>query len=106
MEVVLESYPVLNFAVYFSFFCLTVSLFAGLYRLMMGPSLPDRIVVMDLVASLVIGLIATYIMLTGQTVYLNVAVVIALLVFMGNIACAKYLYKRSESEAKRSPEPK
>ncbi len=98
MESVLESYPVLSFAVYFSFFCLTVSLFAGLYRLLMGPSLPDRIVVMDLVASLVIGLIATYIMLTGKTVYLNVAVVIALLVFMGTIAFAKYLYKQSKSQ--------
>ena len=94
----LEAYPVLSFAVYFSFFCLTVSLFAGLYRLLTGPSLPDRIVVMDLIASLVIGLIATYIMLTGQTVYLNVAVVIALLVFMGNIAFAKYLHRRMENQ--------
>ncbi len=89
-----EINPVLNFAVYFSFACLTIALFAGLYRLLTGPSLPDRIVVMDLVASLVIGLILTYIMMTGQTVYLNVAVVIALLVFMGNIAFAKYLGKK------------
>ncbi len=88
-----ETFPVLNFAVYFSFACLTIALFAGLYRLLTGPSLPDRIVVMDLIASLVIGLIATYIMLSGQTVYLNVAVVIALLVFMGTIAFAKYLDK-------------
>jgi multicomponent Na+:H+ antiporter subunit F len=51
---------------------------------------------MDLVASLVIGLIITYIMLTGKPVYLNVAVVIALLVFMGNIAFAKYLKRRIE----------
>jgi multicomponent Na+:H+ antiporter subunit F len=92
-----EVNPVLNFAVYFSFACLTIALFAGLYRLLTGPSLPDRIVVMDLVASLVIGLILTYIMMTGQTVYLNVAVVIALLVFMGNIAFAKYLGKKLKS---------
>jgi multicomponent Na+:H+ antiporter subunit F len=90
----LEAYPVLSFAVNFSFACLTIALFAGLYRLLTGPSLPDRIVVMDLVASLVIGLILTYIMLTGQTVYLNVAVAIALLVFMGTIAFAKYLNRR------------
>lgn len=92
----LEGYPILNFAVYFSFASLTVSLFAGLYRLLTGPSLPDRMVVMDLIASLVIGLILTYIMQTGQTVFLNVAVVIALLVFMGNIAFAKYLKRRIE----------
>ena len=92
----LATYPVLNFAIYFSFACLTISLFAGLYRLLTGPSLPDRIVVMDLVASLVIGLIITYIMLTEKPVYLNVAVIIALLVFMGNIAFAKYLKRRIE----------
>lgn len=89
-------YPVLTIAIYISFACLTISLFAGLYRLLAGPSLPDRMAVMDLIASLVIGLILTYIMQTGQTVYLNVAVVIALLVFMGNIAFAKYLKRRTE----------
>lgn len=92
----LEGYPILTVAVYISFTSLTISLFAGLYRLLTGPSLPDRMVVMDLIASLVIGLILTYIMQTGQTVYLNVAVVIALLVFMGNIAFAKYLKRRIE----------
>lgn len=88
--------PVLTYAVYFSFFALTISLFMGLYRLLAGPTLPDRIVVMDLVASLSIGLIIVYIIATGQTVFLNVAVAIALLVFMGNIAFAKYLIRRIE----------
>jgi len=86
--------PVLTVAVYVSFFSLTISLFLGLYRLLIGPTLPDRIVVMDLIASLVIGLTVTYIMATGQTVFLNVAVAVALLVFMGNIAFAKFLIRR------------
>jgi multicomponent Na+:H+ antiporter subunit F len=93
----LQNAPVLTFAIYFSFFALTLSLFAGLYRLLTGPTLPDRIVVMDLIASVSIGLILTYIMATGQTVYLNVAVAIALIVFMGNIAFAKYLTRRNQS---------
>ncbi len=91
-----DNFPVLTVAIQISFACLTISLFAGLYRLLTGPSLPDRMAVMDLIASLVIGLILVYIMQTGQTVYLNVAVVIALLVFMGNIAFAKYLKRRIE----------
>jgi multicomponent Na+:H+ antiporter subunit F len=86
--------PILTIAVYVSFFSLTIALFMGMYRLLVGPTLPDRIVVMDLVASLSIGLIATYIIYTGQTVYLNVAVAIALLVFMGNVAFAKFLIRR------------
>ncbi len=90
----LQITPVLTYAIYISFFSLTISLFLGLYRLLTGPTLPDRIVVMDLIASLSIGLIATYIIATGQTVFLNVAVAIALLVFMGNIAFAKLLIRR------------
>jgi len=86
--------PVLTIAAYISFFSLTISLFVGMYRLLIGPTVPDRIVVMDLVASVSIGLVITYIMVTGQTVYLNVAVAIALLVFMGNIAFAKFLIRR------------
>ncbi len=90
----LQITPVLTYAIYISFFSLTISLFLGLYRLLTGPTLPDRIVVMDLIASLSIVLIATYIIATGQTVFLNVAVAIALLVFMGNIAFAKLLIRR------------
>ncbi len=86
--------PVLTVAVYISFFSITISMFLGLYRLLLGPTLPDRIVVMDLIASLVIGLTVTYTMATGQTVFLNVAVAVALLVFMGNIAFAKFLIRR------------
>jgi len=85
---------VLTVAIYISFFSLTISLFMGMYRLLVGPTLPDRMIVLDLVASLSIGLIITYIMATGQTIYLNVAVAIALLVFMGNIAFAKFLIRR------------
>jgi multicomponent Na+:H+ antiporter subunit F len=92
MEIQLS--PVLTIAAYISFFSLTISLFVGMYRLLIGPTVPDRIVVMDLVASVSIGLVVTYIMVTGQTVYLNVAVAIALLVFMGNIAFAKFLIRR------------
>lgn len=92
MEIITS--PVLTIAIYISFFSLTIGLFMGLYRLLVGPTLPDRIVVMDLVASLAIGLIAVYIMATGKTVFLNVAVAIALLVFMGNIAFAKFLIRR------------
>lgn len=92
----LQDFPVLSFAVDFSFAALTIAMFAGLYRLIAGPTLPDRMAVLDLVASLVIGLIITYIMLTGKTVLLNVAVVIALLVFMSNTAFAKFLKRRME----------
>ena len=83
-----------SFALFFSTSCLTVSLFLGMYRLLTGPTLPDRIVVLDLVASLVMGLILVYTAKSGKPVYLNAVVVIALLSYMSNIAFAKYLRRR------------
>ena len=82
-----------SFAVFISTIFLTVSLFLGLYRLLTGPTLPDRIIVLDLFASVVMGFGLIYVVQTGKTVYLNVVVIIALLVFMSNIAFAKYLKK-------------
>jgi multicomponent Na+:H+ antiporter subunit F len=89
---------ILYVAIHFSFACLVIALFLGVYRLLAGPTLPDRIVVLDLLAFVVIGLILVFIVQFGQTVYLNVAVIIALLVFMSTVAFAKYLKKRMENE--------
>ncbi len=83
-----------TFALFFSSTCLTFSLFLGLYRLLIGPTLPDRIIVLDLVASLVMGLVLVFAAKSGKTVYLNAVVVIALLSFMSNIAFAKYLRRQ------------
>jgi len=94
----IENYPIINVAIYISFGFLAISLFLGLYQMLVGKSIPDRIVVMDLIASLVIGLTITQVLLTGKSVFLFVAMVIALLVFMGNVAFANYLNRRMEND--------
>ncbi|HOI31322.1 MAG TPA: monovalent cation/H+ antiporter complex subunit F, partial [Bacteroidales bacterium] len=58
-----------------------------------GPEITDRLIVIDLSASSLIGLIIMLIIVSGETVYLNVALITALVMFMGNIAFARYLRK-------------
>ncbi len=94
----IENYPVLSFAIFISFGLIAISLFIGLYQMLVGKSIPDKIVVMDLIASLVIGLTITQVLLTGKSVFLFVALVIAFLVFMGNIAFANYLIRRMKND--------
>ena len=60
-------------------------------RLAWGPTLPDRIVAMDLIAVLVGGLIVVSAAATGERVFLDAAIVIALLGFIGTIANAAYV---------------
>lgn len=72
---------------------LVAALFAALLRLLKGPTLPDRVMALDLVTSVVIGIIAVRAIATGQTPLLRVSVVIALLAFLGTAAWAQYIRK-------------
>lgn len=63
-------------------------------RLLRGPSLPDRVVALDLMSVLVVGWIAVHTVRTGQTVYLDVAIVLGLIAFLGTVAFARYITLR------------
>jgi multicomponent Na+:H+ antiporter subunit F len=73
---------------------LSVAMLLALYRLAKGPSLPDRIVALDLIASLSIGFTIVFAIFTGQVRYLDIAVIVALVIFIGTIAYATYLKKK------------
>lgn len=81
----------LSIAVTITFIALSISLLLALFRIVMGPSLPDRVVALDLVAFLVIGFIATYSIAVDQPVFLDAAIVLALIAFLGTIAFARYI---------------
>lgn len=63
-------------------------------RLVRGPSLPDRVVALDLIAIIVVGFIAIYSIITAQPVFLDAAIVLALIAFLGTIAFARYVERR------------
>lgn len=70
---------------------LSVAIVLTLSRLVRGPSLPDRVVALDLLGTLGIGVIAVYAIATNQPVFLDVAIILALISFLGTVAFAYYL---------------
>jgi multicomponent Na+:H+ antiporter subunit F len=60
-------------------------------RLIRGPSLSNRVVAFDLMTTIGIGVIAVYSVMTNQPVYLDIAIVLALISFLGTVAFAYYL---------------
>ena len=70
---------------------LCVALLIAVARLVKGPTLPDRVVAMDLVGVLVVGLIVVLAASTRVTATLDAAIVIALIGFVGTIAYATYV---------------
>jgi multicomponent Na+:H+ antiporter subunit F len=60
-------------------------------RLVRGPTLPDRVVAMDLLGILIVGLIVVATAATGEKAFLDVGMVIALVSFLGTVAYARYV---------------
>ncbi|MEE4311581.1 MAG: monovalent cation/H+ antiporter complex subunit F [candidate division KSB1 bacterium] len=88
------SYSLIEYAAFFSMFLIVLSLIITFIRLVLGPSLPDRVVALDLITMLTVGFIIAYIILTREVVYLIVVMVVALIAFLGTVAIARYLEKR------------
>jgi multicomponent Na+:H+ antiporter subunit F len=70
---------------------LGTALLVTVIRLVKGPTLPDRIVAMDLVGVLVVGLIVVLAAWTGVRATLDAAIVIALIGFLGTVAYATFV---------------
>ena len=69
-----------------------------LYRIAMGPTAPDRMVAIDILGTVVVGFVAILTALTGLEYLLDVALVWALVSFVGTLALAKYLVGRRLNE--------
>jgi multicomponent Na+:H+ antiporter subunit F len=67
------------------------ALLLAVVRIVKGPTLPDRIVAMDMVGVLVVGLIVVLAAWTGVQATLDAAIVIALVGFLATVAYATYV---------------
>lgn len=72
---------------------LIAAMFVAFIRLVRGPSLPARVVALDLMGSLAVGIIAVYSVATKQAIFLDVAIVLALIGFLGTVAFAYFVEK-------------
>lgn len=81
-----------------AFAMLMVAMTLTFIRLVRGPTLPDRVVALDLFAVLSTAFLTIYAIDTGQQVYLDVAIVLALIAFLGTVAYALYIERRARDE--------
>lgn len=72
---------------------LGVAILITVVRLIKGPSLPDRVVAMDLLGVLVVGMIVVLAGSTGVQATLDAAIVIALIGFVATVAYATYVQR-------------
>ena len=67
-----------------------VTLLAG-YRVVVGPTTPDRVVGLDTIGTNVVAVAVLYAVATGRGLFVEVALVLAIIGFISTIAVAQYL---------------
>lgn len=77
---------------------LTLSLVLVFVRFMIGPSLSDRVIALDLLITIGIGIIAVYSIVSDQPTFLDIAMILALIAFLSTVAFSYYLEKREKNE--------
>ena len=76
--------------------CLSVA------RIVIGPTLSDRILALDLLTTIGIGVVGVIAIRTGIALYLDIAIALGLVGFLSTVALVRYLLSRSRKVAPES----
>jgi multicomponent Na+:H+ antiporter subunit F len=91
-----SSAEVLDWSVTFTLVALSLGLLLTFVRLVLGPSLSDRVVALDLMAIMAVGLIAVYTIRSDEAAFLDAGIVLALIAFLGTVTFARYIRRQIE----------
>lgn len=86
----------LHLATTISLGILTLALILNIYRIAAGPSLPDRVLALDMLVAIAIGYIAVIALRTGFMLYLDIAIALGLVGFLSTVAFARFILQRWE----------
>ena len=73
---------------------LSVAFLLTVYRIVVGPTLPDRIVALDMLVGIAIGFIAVIAIRTGVDLYVDIAIALCLVGFLATVAFARFILTR------------
>nr|WP_234900236.1 cation:proton antiporter [Rhizobium skierniewicense] len=81
---------------------LSVAFLLAVYRVVVGPTLPDRIIALDTLVGIAIGFIAVIAIRTGFDLYVDIAIALCLVGFLATVAFARFVLSRRPEEGKRA----
>lgn len=90
--------PILSGALQITIGMVTLAAVLNVYRLIKGPDAPDRVLALDTLYINAIALIILLGIALGTRLYMESALLIAVMGFVGTVALAKYLKRGSVIE--------
>lgn len=82
---------ILHAALAFALVALPVSFLITVIRVIIGPTLADRIVALDMLVAIAIGFIAVIALKTGYHLYIDIAIALGLVGFLATVAFARFV---------------
>lgn len=86
----------LDWAVRVALALLSASFLLTALRVIMGPTLPDRILGLDMLVAVAIGFIAVIGIKTGYSLYVDIAIALGLVGFLATVAFARFVLARGK----------
>lgn len=83
---------------------LSLSFLLAVYRFLVGPTLPDRVLSLDMLVAIAIGFIAVIGIRTGYTLYLDIALALGLVGFLATVAFARFIIARGQEGGEEDDE--
>lgn len=82
-----------SFILHASLVLIALSMVGFIYRVIKGPSTPDRVVALDAIGINLVAITSILSILLKTTAFLEVILLIGILAFIGTVAFSKYLEK-------------
>ena len=86
--------PIIQFAIVGSMYVVGLAMLMALWRLLRGPTVPDRILALDTLSVTAIAQLMLFGMHLDTAVYFEAALIIAMLGFVGTVVLSKYVLRR------------
>jgi multicomponent Na+:H+ antiporter subunit F len=99
---------VISAAATIALFLMCAAFFLTAWRVVKGPTLPDRIVALDMLVAIAIGFIAVIAIRTGFNLYIDIAIALGLVGFLATVAFARFVMRQGmepEAEEETAPPP-
>lgn len=81
---------------------LGLALLLTVWRVVAGPTLPDRILALDMMTGIAIGFIAVIAVKTGFSLYVDIAISLGLVGFLATVAFARFVLSRGSIKSSPS----
>jgi multicomponent Na+:H+ antiporter subunit F len=82
---------ILGTAIDLGFILVMLGVVFAFVRLVLGPTLPDRIVALDMMTVLLVSFCGLYAILSDDTAFVDVAIVLALVGFLATVALGRFV---------------